>query len=342
MKTAVVSLLVALMALGSFAASAANTISGIVVDLDNGESVIGATIAVGGKAASMITDVNGEFSFSYDKPEATIEIRSIGYETQTVTVSASKKNSIRMRPSTALLDEVVVVGYGTTTRKDVTGAVSKVNVQDMRKAPVSNFEEALAGRVAGVQSTSSDGQPGSDLNIVIRGNNSVTQSNAPLYVVDGFPLETSLGNVLNPEEIESMEILKDASATAIYGARGANGVILITTKKGKVGRPVVTYNLNMGVQRAIKRQDVLDPYEFVRYQLDVNPALYTSMYLGSEKTLDDYRNEKGIDWQDQVLRNAFVMNHNLAVRGGTENTRYSISGSVVSANTRAVSTSSRT
>ncbi len=328
MKTAVVSLLVALMALGSFAASAANTISGIVVDLDNGESVIGATIAVGGKAASMITDVNGEFSFSYDKPEATIEIRSIGYETQTVTVSASKKNSIRMRPSTALLDEVVVVGYGTTTRKDVTGAVSKVNVQDMRKAPVSNFEEALAGRVAGVQSTSSDGQPGSDLNIVIRGNNSVTQSNAPLYVVDGFPLETSLGNVLNPEEIESMEILKDASATAIYGARGANGVILITTKKGKVGRPVVTYNLNMGVQRAIKRQDVLDPYEFVRYQLDVNPALYTSMYLGSEKTLDDYRNEKGIDWQDQVLRNAFVMNHNLAVRGGTENTRYSISGSV--------------
>lgn len=328
MKTAVVSILVALMALGSFAASAANTISGIVVDLDNGEPVIGATIAVGVKAASMITDVNGEFSFSYDKPEATIEIRSIGYETQTVTVSASKKNSIRMRPSTALLDEVVVVGYGTTTRKDVTGAVSKVNVQDMRKAPVSNFEEALAGRVAGVQSTSSDGQPGSDLNIVIRGNNSVTQSNAPLYVVDGFPLETSLGNVLNPEEIESMEILKDASATAIYGARGANGVILITTKKGKVGRPVVTYNLNMGVQRAIKRQDVLDPYEFVRYQLDVNPALYTSMYLGSEKTLDDYRNEKGIDWQDLVLRNAFVMNHNLAVRGGTENTRYSISGSV--------------
>ncbi len=328
MKTVMSLLLAAVAAFTSFAASAQHTISGVVVDLDNGEPVIGATLAVGGKGASMITDVNGEFTFSCATPEASLEIRSIGYEPQTVKVSASKRNSIRMRPSTALLDEVVVLGYGTTTRKDVTGAVSKVNVKDMQKAPVSNFEEALAGRVAGVQSTSGDGQPGSDLNIVIRGNNSVTQSNAPLYVVDGFPLETSLGNVLNPEEIESMEILKDASATAIYGARGANGVILITTKKGKVGRPVVTYNLNMGVQRAIKRQEMLSPYEFVRYQLEVDPTLYSSMYLGTEKTLDDYRSEKGINWQDEVLRNAFVMNHNLAVRGGSESTRYSISGSV--------------
>ena len=328
MKTVMSLLLAAVAAFTSFAASAQHTISGVVVDLDNGEPVIGATLAVGGKGASMITDVNGEFTFSCATPEASLEIRSIGYEPQTVKVSASKRNSIRMRPSTALLDEVVVLGYGTTTRKDVTGAVSKVNVKDMQKAPVSNFEEALAGRVAGVQSTSGDGQPGSDLNIVIRGNNSVTQSNDPLYVVDGFPLETSLGNVLNPEEIESMEILKDASATAIYGARGANGVILITTKKGKVGRPVVTYNLNMGVQRAIKRQEMLSPYEFVRYQLEVDPTLYSSMYLGTEKTLDDYRSEKGINWQDEVLRNAFVMNHNLAVRGGSESTRYSISGSV--------------
>lgn len=328
MRTAVAFLLTAVVALGGFAASAQHTISGIVVDLDNGEPVIGATLAIGGKSASMITDVNGEFTFSSTTPETSLEIRSIGYETQTVNVSAGKQNSIRMRPSTALLDEVVVVGYGTTTRRDVTGAVSKVNVKDMQKAPVSNFEEALAGRVAGVQVSSSDGQPGSDLNIVIRGNNSVTQSNAPLYVVDGFPMETSLGNVLNPEEIESMEILKDASATAIYGARGANGVIIITTKKGKVGRPVVTYNLNMGVQSAIQQMDMLDPYEFVRYQLEMNPTLYTPMYLGTEKTLEDYRNEQGINWQDEVLRNAFVMNHSLAVRGGSESTRYSISGSV--------------
>lgn len=322
-------LLLALFANISMYAQAFNKYKGIVVDYDDGEPVIGAIIAVKGEKTSMLTDINGEFTIMSDKPELTIEIRSVGYNPITTTISYKKTNNIRMRTSSDLLNEVVVVGYGTTTRKDVTGAVAKVDVKEMQKSPVSNFEEALAGRVAGVQSTSSDGQPGSDLNIVIRGNNSVTQSNAPLYVVDGFPLETSVGNVLNPEEIESMEILKDASATAIYGARGANGVILITTKKGKVGKPVVMYNVYMGVQQAVKKQEMLDPYEFVKYQLDVNPTLYSSMYLGSQKTLEDYRNEKGINWQDEVLRNAFVMNHNLSVRGGSENTKYSISGSVV-------------
>lgn len=319
MKTALALMLTVFVSLGAIAQQGSFKISGLVTDYENGEPVIGATVGLKGEKAAIITDINGEFTITSPKTQATVEIRSVGYEPLTANVSSDKKNNLRMRPSTDLLNEVVIVGYGTTTRKDLTGAVSKVDVKEMQKAPVSNFEEALAGRVAGVQSTSSDGQPGSDLNIVIRGNNSVTQSNAPLYVVDGFPLETSIGNVLNPEEIESMEILKDASATAIYGARGANGVILITTKKGKIGRPVVTYNMYMGVQRAIKQQEMLDPYEFVRYQLDVNPTLYSSMYLGNEKTLEDYRNEKGINWQDEVLRDAFLMSHNLSVRGGTEN-----------------------
>ena len=179
------------------AREASNTIAGVVVDFDNGEPVIGATIVING-TPGVITDVNGEFSITSAKPEMEIEVRSIGYESLKVKVVAAKRNNIRLHPASMMLNEVVAVGYGTTTRKDVTGAVSKVNVDDMQKAPVSNFEEALAGRVAGVQSTSSDGQPGSELNIVIRGNNSVTQSNAPLYVVDGFPLETSVGNVLNP------------------------------------------------------------------------------------------------------------------------------------------------
>ena len=328
MKMAIALLLALFVGADAFA-QGSYKIKGLVTDYESGEPVIGATVGLKGERATLFTDVNGEFIISCPNTEATVEIRSVGYEPVFADISSTKLNVIRMRQSADVLNEVVVVGYGTTTRKDLTGSVAKVDVEDMQKAPVSNFEEALAGRVAGVVSSSSDGQPGSDLNIVIRGNNSVTQSNTPLYVVDGFPLETSVGNVLNPEEIESMEILKDASATAIYGARGANGVILITTKKGKIGRPVVSYNLYMGVQHAIKQQEMLDPYEFVRYQLDVNPSLYTSMYLGNEKTLDDYRNVKGINWQDEVLRNAFVMNHNLSVRGGTENTRYSISGSVV-------------
>lgn len=326
---AIVMLLMLLFVASDAFAQSVNKFSGLVVDFDDGEPVIGAIVTIRGEKKSVLTDLNGEFTIMSDKTELPVEIRSVGYSPIETTLSCKKSNNIRMRVNSDLLNEVVVVGYGSTTRKDVTGAVSKVDVKEMQKAPVSNFEEALAGRVAGVQSSSSDGQPGSELNIVIRGNNSVTQSNAPLYVVDGFPLETSVGNVLNPEEIESMEILKDASATAIYGARGANGVIIITTKKGKVGRPVVMYNVYMGMQQAVKHQEMFDPYEFVKYQLDVNPSLYTSMYLGTQKTLDDYKNEKGINWQDEVLRNAFVMNHNLSIRGGTDNTRYSISGSAV-------------
>ncbi|MDE6179246.1 MAG: SusC/RagA family TonB-linked outer membrane protein, partial [Duncaniella sp.] len=324
-----VTILILLAAVFRASADGPYTIRGIVLEFDSGEPVIGASIAEKGAPASVITDINGEFAISVSGSKAVIDVKSVGYEAMTAQVTAGKTDTLRLHTSNNILNEVVVVGYGTTTRKDVTGAVAKVDVKEMQKAPVSNFEEALAGRVAGVQSTSGDGQPGSELSIVIRGNNSVTQSNAPLYVVDGFPLETSVGNVLNPEEIESMEILKDASATAIYGARGANGVILITTKKGKAGRPVVSYNLYMGVQRTIKKQEMLDPYEFVRYQLDVNEALYSSMYLGNEMTLEDYRNVEGIDWQDQVLRDAFLMNHSLSVRGGSDNTRYAISGSVV-------------
>lgn len=246
MKMAITLLLALFVGADAFA-QGSYKIKGLVTDYESGEPVIGATVGLKGERATLFTDVNGEFIISCPNTEATVEIRSVGYEPVFADISSTKLNVIRMRQSADVLNEVVVVGYGTTTRKDLTGSVAKVDVEDMQKAPVSNFEEALAGRVAGVVSSSSDGQPGSDLNIVIRGNNSVTQSNTPLYVVDGFPLETSVGNVLNPEEIESMEILKDASATAIYGARGANGVILITTKKGKIGRPVVSYNLYMGV-----------------------------------------------------------------------------------------------
>ena len=161
--------------------------------------------------------------------------------------------------------------------------------------------------MAGVSVTSSDGQPGSDLNIVIRGNNSVTQDNSPLYVVDGFPMESSVGStMINPEEIESIDILKDASATAIYGARGANGVVLITTKKGHVGAPTITYNGWVGVQTVTKRMDMMDPYEFVLYQMDLDYDRYSRLYLNegaaNARTLDYYKNIKGINWQDMLFQ----------------------------------------
>lgn len=304
------------------------TVVGLVVDFETGEPIIGATVAIMGKGIGTITDLYGNFSIRVDGDNVKLEISYIGYEKQTVVVARdTKKLTIRLQSVSELLDEIVIIGYGTSSRRDLTGAISKANIQDMQKAPVSNFEEMLAGRVAGVQVTSSDGQPGSDLQIVIRGNNSVTQDNSPLYVVDGFPMESSVGNTLNPEEIESMEVLKDASATAIYGARGANGVILITTKKGKISVPVVTYNGWSGVQQIIKTEDVLTPYEFVRYQLDQNYNVYSKVYLNDDRTLDYYKDVKGVNWQDLVFKDALMFNHNIAVRGGNEKTRYAISGS---------------
>lgn len=303
-----------------------HTQTGTVYDSESGETIIGASISVVGEKLGTVSDIDGNFSLKVNAENSQLVVSFLGYKKQTVKTVVGKAINVQLVPDNQLLNELVVVGYGTTTRKDLTGAIGKPDIKEMQKAPVTNFEEALAGRVAGVMVTSNDGQPGSELNIVIRGNNSVTQDNSPLYVIDGFPIESSVGNVLNTEEIESIDILKDASATAIYGARGANGVILITTKKGKAGAPVITYNGWIGLDQVSKKQDVMSPYEFVRYQLELNPTVYGPVYLSNGKTLEDYKKEKGVDWQDEVFRDAFVHNHNIAIRGGSEGTRYSVSG----------------
>lgn len=309
------------------------TLSGIVTDFSSGEPVIGAYISIVGKNDGAISDLDGNFTISLAPSDKELQVSCIGYKTENITLGNESRITIRLQTDSELLDEVVVIGYGTTTRQDLTGSIGKANVEEMIKAPVANFEEMLAGRVAGVSVTSSDGQPGSDLNIVIRGNNSVTQDNSPLYVVDGFPMESSVGStMINPEEIESIDILKDASATAIYGARGANGVVLITTKKGHVGAPAITYNGWVGVQTVTRRMDMMDPYEFVLYQLDLDYDRYSRLYLNegadNARTLDYYKNIKGINWQDMLFRDALVHNHNISIRGGNEKTRYSISGSI--------------
>ena len=176
----------------------ARTVSGTVIDFETGEPIIGASIAIAGKGTGTISDLDGNFSIQLNSGVTKLEVSFIGYKKQIVPVVDGKKLTIRLQSAAELLDEVVITGYdGSQARKDVTGAISKASVVDMQKAPTSNFEESLAGRVAGVQVTSSDGQPGSDLQIVIRGNNSVTQNNSPLYVVDGFPLESSVDRNLN-------------------------------------------------------------------------------------------------------------------------------------------------
>lgn len=215
---------------------------------------------------------------------------------------------------------------GGQARKDLTGTVSIVKMDDVIKAPVVNFDQALQGRMPGVYVSSADGQPGSNMEIVIRGANSLTQSNAPLYVVDGFPMEDFSSAAINSNDIESLTVLKDASATAVYGARGANGVIIIETKKGVEGRPVIAYNGTFGFQTVTKKMKMMNALEFVEYQIERSPATADTYLNNLDRTLEYYRDlGQGIDWQDKLFRIAPIHMHNVSMTGGTTSTKYSVS-----------------
>ncbi|MBO9153449.1 TonB-dependent receptor [Chitinophaga sp. GCM10012297] len=302
-----------------------STITGRVTDDESGEAVPGASVMVKGGSARAVTDQDGHFRIA--APDgAVVVISFIGYEKKEAVVNG-RELSVKISPTASAMKEVVVTGYGETRRRDLTGSIASVKMEDFHKAPVRSFEEALAGRVAGVQVSSSDGQPGADMRVVIRGNNSVTQDNSPLYVIDGFPMESPDNNAINPSEITSIEILKDASATAIYGARGANGVVIITTKKGREGPPVITYNGYYGIQQNIRKMDLMEPYEFVKYQVERDSALANPAYLANGKSIEEYRNVKGLDLQDEIFRIQPMQNHFISISGGTKATKYLISGS---------------
>ncbi|MGX5816749.1 TonB-dependent receptor [Chitinophaga lutea] len=281
------------------------------------------------------SDVRGAFTITGVSPgDYVLEISCLGYQSMRLPVKVTASSDlnlgkIRMRQQANTLGQVeVVVAYGAVKRQDLTGAVGQVDMADLSKAPVANFTDALAGRIAGVQVSSQDGQPGKGMGIVIRGANSLTQSNSPLYVIDGFPVEDPEDGMLNPDDIETINILKDASATAIYGSRAANGVVLVETKKGKLGKPVVTLNASYGIQQVQKKIPVLGAYDFVEYQSQLNKTSANNTYFQDGRTLESYRNVEGINWQDQVFRTSPVFITNIAVRGGTGQTRYSISGSL--------------
>jgi TonB-linked SusC/RagA family outer membrane protein len=313
-------------------------ISGIVKD-QTGQVLPGVSIRLKDTKKVVVTDGNGKYQIEVPGEKSVLVFSYIGYLSQEVTVGKKTILSIVMADDSKNLNEVVIVGYGEVARKDLTGSVASVKMNDLQKAPVRSFEEALAGRVAGVNVTSSDGQPGSAINIVIRGNNSVTQDNSPLYVIDGFPIENPENNSLDPNDIESIEVLKDASATAIYGARGANGVILITTKRGKEGKTAITYKGSYGTQEILQRMEVLGAYDYINYQIARNGTAASSLYIGpatpqngwaSDRTLDFYKDVKGIDWQDKIFRISPMATHSLSISGGTADTKYSISGSTLS------------
>jgi TonB-linked SusC/RagA family outer membrane protein len=322
----------------SFNVKAQNKITGTIVD-EQSQPVIGASIKVKGTTTGTTSDVDGKFSITVPNTRSVIVFSFIGYLTKEELVGAKKILNVTLSDDTKLLNEIVVIGYGQVNRKDLTGSISSVSMADLVKAPVSSYADALAGRVAGVQVTSPDGQPGAAPTILIRGANSVTQNNSPLYVVDGFPIEDFNNNSINPSDIESIDVLKDASSTAIYGARGSNGVIIITTKKGIVGAPKVAYKTYYGMQSNTNKIDLMSPYEFVRYQLDVDsiPSEGSSSLViydifsalrnpTGTKTLANY-NVPGIDWQDQIFRAAPMQSHDISMRGGNKDTKYSVSSS---------------
>lgn len=239
----------------------AQTVKGTVKDA-SGEPVIGATVQEQGTKNVAVTDLDGNFSIKLSGGQQ-LQFSYIGMKTQTVDAKGKSVVNVTLEDEATALDDLVVIGYGTVKKRDLTGAVTSVSAEDIGQIPVSNVSEALTGKMAGVNITTTEGSPDADIKIRVRGGGSLSQDNSPLYIVDGFPVE-SISDI-SPSEIESIDVLKDASSTAIYGARGANGVIIVTTKSGVEGKIQVNFNGSLGWKSITKEIPVMDPYNYAYY-----------------------------------------------------------------------------
>jgi TonB-dependent starch-binding outer membrane protein SusC len=308
---------------------AQRTITGKISDAATGETLPSVSIVLDGTTKGTISDVDGNFTLNVPNEGGTLTFTFVGYITQKVSIGNQSKFDIALASDTKVLDEVVAVGYGDVNKRDVLGSVSSVGSKQLRDIPLSSAAEALAGRLAGVQVTSTEGSPGADVIIRVRGGGSITQDNSPIYIVDGIQVENAL-SVVSPQDIASIDVLKDASTTAIYGARGANGVVIITTKSGKSGRTTISYNGSYGYREVGKKMEVLDPFEFVQWQWERaklgNDTNQVKAYGSYYDTLNAYKTTENINWQDKVFgRQAAYQNHNLSVSGGTDKTNYNLS-----------------
>ena len=283
------------------------TLKGVVND-ENNQPAVGVNVMEKGTTNGTVTDVDGKFTLNLINERPTLVFSFIGYTTQEIELGDRTSLEVSMQPDILTLGEVVVVGYGTVKKSDVTGSVSSVKSEQLTAFPAAGATQALQGRAAGVNIQANNGDPGGSMKVRISGGTSINASSDPLYVVDGF-----VGAIMPPpEDIESMEVLKDASATAIYGSRGANGVILITTKKGKAGKAKIDFNASYASQKEISRIDMLNAEEFIAYTTEAIPA-YTP---GTANT----------DWQDEIFQRGGIQNYQLSVSGGTEAVNYYVSG----------------
>ncbi len=307
-------------------------ISGKVVD-EAGTGLPGVSVVVKGTQTGTTTDTGG--AFRLDLPENATQIlifSFVGYTTKEVNVGSQSVLTVNMVPEDKSLQEIVVVGYGQVKKTDLTGSVTTIPVDEIKKVAVTSLDQALQGRAAGVQITQNSGAPGGATTIRIRGGNSIQGDNEPLYVIDGIPFKNETSNsgssfnvlsTLNPSDIESMAILKDASSTAIYGSRGANGVVIITTKRGKAGKSTINFDSYYGVQQVRRKYPLMNAREYAAFVNDANTnegrnAVYTPQQVEAFG--------KGTDWQDEIFRTAPMYNYQLSMSGGDEKTQYAISG----------------
>jgi TonB-dependent starch-binding outer membrane protein SusC len=318
-------MLLALFTVLSNFAFAQRTVTGVVKDADNGESLVGASVVVSGTTKGTLTDLDGKYELQVPADAASLTFSYTGYSNLTIALGASKVVDANLKGG-SILEAVTVVGYGSVKKKDATGAVNTITEKDFNRGVINSPEQLMAGRVAGVQVSQASGEPGGGINVRIRGTSSVRSGNNPLFVVDGVPLSgddtspsgfgTSIGNstaknplnFLNPDDIASIDILKDASATAIYGSRGANGVVLITTKSGKSGKGTLDYSYSLGSSTITKKYDLLSPAAF---------------RAATKDPLKDFGGNT--DWQDEVFRSALTHNHNISFGSGDASGAYRFS-----------------
>ena len=327
-KKAAIVLLTMFLAISAYAQEL--TLNGTVLD-ENNQPLTGAGVMVKGTTNGEVTDLDGKFTIWLNKKGVDITVSYIGYKTYEFRYGGQDNITIRLEPDTELLEEIVVVGYGTMKKSDLTGSVASVSSDAIEGYQVSSIAGALGGQIAGVQITQTDGTPGASVNINIRGVGTLNGDNSPLYIVDGFQVDNI--DWLSNSDIESIEVLKDASSAAIYGSRAANGVLMVTTKSGRESKPTISYNGSASYRTISKKLETLSPYEFVKLQSEVNSE-YAKTYFkeGNDEngvpyryqSLDDYADLKGVVWQDETFRPTWSQDHNVSVAGGSPESQYSL------------------
>lgn len=314
--------------LGTFAQG--RQVSGVVTSQENRSPVDGATVTVKGTTTSTVTDAQGRFKINVPADNSVLVVSHASFSALEIPTQGKTSVDVALMPQVKSLEDVVIIGYQAVRRGDLTSSVSSVNARDLKDIPINSAAEALAGRLAGVQIIQSEGSPDAAAVVRVRGGGSITQDNSPLYVVDGIQVENAL-SVLAPQDIESIDVLKDASATAIYGARGANGVVIITTKGGRNMKTRVNYNGLFGVRQLANKLDVMNPYDFVIYQYERSRGSQTERNdfqntYGRWEDLELYKHVKFTDWQEEMFgRSALMQTHNVSVVGGNESTTFNLS-----------------